>query len=192
VCWIRADVLERRGLDAGLAGADRLYAVSAGGGTGAVADRHTAVLLDSDATAWSSWNAYAAELAARPGRSCPHLRRRHHGARLLRPYPPQRLAGINSPKGQGTPLPRPRAAPCHRAARVLDLVWRQDERRSSILVVIDALRGDGDFGTRDPGARLPEGDPYRNQPCGTPADLRWEPATTRQENPGPGAGPAGR
>jgi DNA-binding transcriptional LysR family regulator len=166
VCWIRAGDLERRGLDAGLVGADRLYAVSAGGSTGAVAGRDTAVLLDSDATAWSSWNAYAAELARDTGAEAVRISDGgitgpgffDHVRRSGRPV-------INAPKGQGAPLPpdlarRPVIEP--QLYWTWSLVWRRDERRPSVLAVIGALRSDGDFGTRDPGGWLPEGDPYRN------------------------------
>jgi DNA-binding transcriptional LysR family regulator len=167
VCWIRAADLERRGLAAGLVGADRLYAVSAGGGAGPVAARDTAVLLDSDATAWSSWNAYAAELARDTGAEAIRISDGgitgpgflDHVRRSGRPV-------INSPKGQDVPLPpdlaqRPVIEP--QLYWTWSLVWRRDERRPSVLAVIGALRaGDDDFGIRDPGGWLPEGDPYRN------------------------------
>lgn len=166
VCWISADDLEKRGLDAVLAGADRLYAVSAGGANGPVAARDTAVLLDSDATAWSSWNAYAAELARATGAAAVRISDGgitgpgffDHVRRSGRPV-------INSPKGQDAPLPpdlvrRPVIDP--HVYWTWSLVWRHDERRPSVLAVIDTLRSDGDLGIHDPDAWLPEDDPYRH------------------------------
>jgi DNA-binding transcriptional LysR family regulator len=171
VCWIRADDLDERGLAAGLVGADRLYAVAAAGAgtapdsTGVVAARDTTVLLDADATAWSSWNAYAADLARATGAEAVHIADGgitgpaffDHVRRSVRPV-------INSPKGQDAPLPpdlvrRPVVAP--EVYWTWSLVWRRDEQRPSVLAVIDALRTDDDFGIHDPGAWLPEDDPHR-------------------------------
>ena len=67
VCWVTVNELEQHGLDACLVGADRLYAVAVGDNGGEVAARDTLVLLDEDATSWSSWNAYAEELARETG-----------------------------------------------------------------------------------------------------------------------------
>ena len=67
VCWVTVDELEQHGLDACLVGADRLYAVAVGDNGSEVAARDTLVLLDEDATSWSSWNAYAEELARETG-----------------------------------------------------------------------------------------------------------------------------
>ncbi|MEV4171334.1 LysR family transcriptional regulator [Nonomuraea sp. NPDC049709] len=168
VCWLRADDLERRGLRAQLIGADRLYAVATGHDTGEVPARETAVLLDDDTTSWSSWNAYAEEVARHTGARAvrisdggitgpaffDHVRRGH------RPV-------INSPKGQTAPLPpdlvrRPVIAP--EIYWTWSLVWRRGEDRNSVLAVVEALRADGDFGIHGPDAWLPGGDPHRRRP----------------------------
>jgi hypothetical protein len=65
VCWVRTDDLEQLGLKARLLGADRLYAVATGAGTGHTCVRHTAVLIADDTAPWLSWNVYAEGLAPR-------------------------------------------------------------------------------------------------------------------------------
>ncbi|MCX4911456.1 hypothetical protein OHA11_45630 [Streptomyces sp. NBC_00878] len=67
VCWVRSEDLKRHGLEARLIGADRLYAVATGDDTSDVAAQDTVVLLDDDTTSWSSWNAYAEQLAQDTG-----------------------------------------------------------------------------------------------------------------------------
>jgi DNA-binding transcriptional LysR family regulator len=67
VCWVRTQDLEQHGLNARLIGADRLYAVATGADTSDVRSHDTAVLLDDDTTSWSSWNAYAEQLARDTG-----------------------------------------------------------------------------------------------------------------------------
>jgi hypothetical protein len=163
---VTVDDLEQHGLDAALVGADRLYAVAAGSNGSEVAAGETLVLLDEDATSWSSWNAYAVELAretgARAVRICDggitgpaffdHVRR---GRRPV----------VNSPKGQTDPLPpdlvmRPVITP--EIYWTWSLVWRRGEARSSVLSVVDALRDDDrDHGIRGANAWLPDRDPYR-------------------------------
>ncbi|SOD83543.1 LysR family transcriptional regulator [Streptomyces sp. Ag109_G2-15] len=166
VCWVRTEDLERRDLCARLIGADRLYAVATGKDTSEVTAGETAVLLDDDATSWSSWNAYAEQLA------------RDTGARALRIsdggitgpafFDHVRRSGrpvINSPKGQTTPLPpdlvqRPVVAP--RIHWTWSLVWRRDEVRTAVLAVVEALcEGVGDLGIHGPDSWLPDGDPYQ-------------------------------
>ncbi|MFG1811353.1 LysR family transcriptional regulator [Streptomyces sp. NPDC049040] len=166
VCWVRTEDLDRLGLSARLLGADRLYAVSTGKDTGEVAAGDTAVLLDDDTTSWSSWNAYAAEMA------------RSTGARALRVsgggvtgpafFDHVRRCGrpvVNSPKGQTDPLPsdlvqRPVVAP--RLLWTWSLVRRRDEDRPAVLAAVEALCGAAaDPGVHDPDVWLPEGDPYR-------------------------------
>ncbi|MFE1882883.1 LysR family transcriptional regulator [Streptomyces diastatochromogenes] len=166
VCWVRTEDLEQRDLCARLIGADRLYAVATGKDTSEVTAGETAVLLDDDATSWSSWNAYAEQLA------------RDTGARALRIsdggitgpafFDHVRRSGrpvVNSPKGQTTPLPpdlvrRPVVAP--RIHWTWSLVWRRDEVRTSVLAVVEALcEGVGDLGIHGPDAWLPDGDPYQ-------------------------------
>ena len=166
VCWVTADELEQHGLDATLVGADRLYAVAVGVNGGEVAAGETLVLLDEDTTSWSSWNAYAEELA------------RDTGARAVRIsdggitgpafFDHVRRGGrpvINSPKGQTDPLPpdlviRPVVRP--EIYWTWSLVWRRAEVRGSVLSVVDALRDDGrDYGIHGSHAWLPDRDPYR-------------------------------
>ncbi|MFL1898233.1 LysR family transcriptional regulator [Streptomyces tauricus] len=165
VCWVRTEDLERRGLHARLIGADRLYAVATGGGTGDVAARDTAVLLDNDTTSWSSWNIYAELLARDTGARAVRITDGgitgpaffDHVRRSGRPV-------INSPKGQTTPLPpdlvrRPVVAP--RIHWTWSLVRREGEDRPTVLALMDALcDGVGDLGLHSPDAWLPEDDPH--------------------------------
>jgi DNA-binding transcriptional LysR family regulator len=171
VCWVTSGDLERLGLRACLLGADRLYAVAAaasvaGDDDGDVAARDTLVLVDEDTTSWSSWNAYAKELAretgARAMRICDggitgpaffdHVRR-------------SRRPLVNSPKGQRAPLPaglvkRPVVTP--RIYWTWSLVWRSTEARAPVLAVVKALGDDaGDCGLDGPDVWLPEGNPHR-------------------------------
>ncbi|MFI0732508.1 LysR family transcriptional regulator [Streptomyces sp. NPDC021225] len=166
VCWVRTADLERHHLRARLIGADRLHAVATGKDTGEVTARDTVVLLDDDITSWSSWNAYAEQLARDTGA---HAIRISDGG-ITGPafFDHVRRSGrpvINSPKGQTTPLPpdlvqRPVVAPQIRWT--WSLVWRSGEVRTSVLAVVDALcDGVGDFGIHGPDAWLPDGDPYR-------------------------------
>ncbi|MFB9248406.1 LysR family transcriptional regulator [Sphaerisporangium melleum] len=170
VCWVRAGDLEQRGLHARLIGADRLYAVAPGPATSTVPARDTAVLLDDDATSWSSWNVYAEELARRTGARAVRISDGgitgpaffDHVRRCGRPI-------INSPKGQDTPLPpdlvrRPVARP--EVYWTWSLVWRRGETRAEVLAVAEALRDEGDFGIHGPDAWLPEDDPHRRRPDG--------------------------
>ncbi|WP_302893431.1 LysR family transcriptional regulator [Actinomadura luzonensis] len=165
VCWIRRADLERLGLRARLLGADRLYAVATGHDTGPVKAAGTAVLLDDDATSWSSWNVYAEELARRTGARAVRISDGgitgpaffDHVRRSRRPV-------VNSPKGQTAPLPpdlvrRPVVAP--EVYWTWSLVWRRSEVRTSVLAVVEALREDGDLGVHGPDAWLPEDDPHR-------------------------------
>jgi DNA-binding transcriptional LysR family regulator len=168
VCWVTTDELEQHGLDACLIGADRLYAVGVGGDAGAVAARDTLVLLDEDVTSWSSWNAYAEDLARETGAGTARISDGgitgpaffDHVRRRRRPL-------INSPKGQTTPLPPdlvPRAVVTPQIYWTWSLVWRRTEARDSVLAVVDALRDDArDHGIhgRDAWLPLPKGDPYR-------------------------------
>jgi DNA-binding transcriptional LysR family regulator len=165
VCWTRTDDLARRGLHAQLIGADRLYAVATGQDTGEVPARETSVLLDDDVTSWSSWNAYAEEMAHETGARAVRISDGgitgpaffDHVRRCDRPV-------VNSPKGQTTPLPpdlvrRPVVTP--EIYWTWSLVWRRGEVRASVLAVVEALRPDGDFGVHGQDAWLPKGDPHR-------------------------------
>jgi DNA-binding transcriptional LysR family regulator len=166
VCWVTVDELKQHGLDACLVGADRLYAVAVGGNGGEVDAGETLVLLDEDATSWSSWNAYAEEVARATGARAVRISDGgvtgpaffDHVRRARRPV-------INSPKGQTSPLPpdlvmRPVVRP--QIYWTWSLVWRRGEARGSVLSVVDALRDDDrDHGIHGSHAWLPERDPYR-------------------------------
>jgi DNA-binding transcriptional LysR family regulator len=174
VCWVTVDDLKQHGLDACLVGADRLYAVAVavggnggnGGNGGEVDAGETLVLLDEDSTSWSSWNAYAEELARATGARAVRISDGgvtgpaffDHVRRARRPV-------INSPKGQTSPLPpdlgmRPVVRP--EIYWTWSLVWRRAEVRGSVLSVVDALRDDGrDYGIHGSHAWLPDRDPYR-------------------------------
>ncbi|MEU9786697.1 LysR family transcriptional regulator [Streptomyces phaeochromogenes] len=166
VCWVRSEDVERHGLEARLIGADRLYAVAAGDDTGEVAAEDTVVLLDDDTTSWSSWNAYAEQLAHDTGAHAVRILDGgitgpaffDHVRRSDRPV-------INSPKGQTTPLPpdlvqRPVVAP--EIYWTWSLVRRAGEVRTAVLAVADALCDRvGDLGIHGPAAWLPDGDPHK-------------------------------
>jgi DNA-binding transcriptional LysR family regulator len=166
VCWVRAVDLERQGLQARLLGADRLYAVAVGADTSDILAQDTAVLLDDDTAAWSSWNVYAEQLSRDTGARAVRISDGgitgpaffDHVRRNRRPV-------INSPKGQTAPLPpdlvrRPVIAP--ELYWTWSLVRRASEVRAAVRAVIDALCDDvGDLGIHAPGAWLPDGDPHR-------------------------------
>ncbi|TDU03234.1 regulatory helix-turn-helix LysR family protein [Streptomyces sp. 846.5] len=170
VCWVREEDLERHGLRARLIGADRLHCVATGDDTGPVPARNTAVLVDDDTVSWSSWNAYAEELAHATGARAVRIADGgitgpaffDHVRRSRRPV-------INSPKGQTTPLPpdlvrRPVTDP--QPYWTWSLVLRGDETRSAVLAAADALTagvGAGDLGLHQPGAWLPDFDPHRRR-----------------------------
>jgi len=166
VCWVRQEDLDERGLDARLIGADRLYAVSAGQDADDVRAGGVVVLLDDDAATWSSWNAYAEQLAKDTGARAVRISDGgvtgpaffDHVRRSRRPI-------LNSPKGQTTPLPPDVAARSVVEPKVYwtwSLVWRRSEVRAAVLSTVDALTdGVGDLGLHDPDAWLPDGDPYK-------------------------------
>jgi DNA-binding transcriptional LysR family regulator len=170
VCWVTSGDLERQGLRACLVGADRLYAVAVGddddAGGGDVAARDTLVLVDEDTTSWSSWNAYAQELARETGARAIRISDGGiTGPAFFDHVRRSRRALVNSPKGQHAPLPadlvnRPVITP--RIYWTWSLVWRRTEARPSVLAGVEALcAGDGDFGLDGPDVWLPEGDPNR-------------------------------
>jgi DNA-binding transcriptional LysR family regulator len=166
VCWVRTQDLEQLDLNAGLVGADRLYAVATGDDASDIRAQETSILLDDDITSWSSWNIYARQLARSTGARevrisdggitgpafFDHVRRSH------RPI-------INAPKGQATPLPtdlvrRPVIAP--EVYWTWSLAWRRSEARAAVLAVISALTGGvSELPIHAPGAWLPDGDPYK-------------------------------
>ncbi|MYS18929.1 DNA-binding transcriptional regulator, LysR family [Streptomyces sp. DvalAA-14] len=166
VCWVRTEDLEERGLSARLLGADRLYAVATGDDAGEVAVEDALVLVDEDTMSWSSWNAFAEQLARDTGAEARRVPAGgstgpaffDHVRRSGRPV-------VNQPKGQTAPLPpdlvrRPLIAP--KVYWTWSLVRRRDEERAAVLAVVDALcEGVGELGLYAADAWLPEGDPYR-------------------------------
>jgi DNA-binding transcriptional LysR family regulator len=160
VCWVPTEDLKRRGLRARAIGAHRLTAVAADTDTGEVPARDTVVLLDDDTTSWSSWNAYAEELARDTGARVVGITDGgitgpaffDHVRRTSRPV-------INPPINQTTPLPpdltqRPVVAP--EIYWTWLLVWRASEDRPAVLAVIDALcEGVGDIGIHASDAWVP-------------------------------------
>lgn len=166
VCWVPTADLQRLGLRARLLGADRLYAVGHDDAAGEVAAWDTVVLLDSDTTAWASWNAYAEQLARDTGASTARI----SDGGITGPAFHDHAQGspkalVNSPKGQNEPLPpglvrRPVVAP--QIYWTWSLVWRADEARAAVLGVVEALcEGIGDLGIHSPDAWLPADDPHR-------------------------------
>jgi hypothetical protein len=140
--------------------------VATGDDTSEVPARDTVVLLDEDTTSWSSWNAYAEELAQETGA---HAVRISDGG-ITGPafFDHVRRSGrpvVNSPKGQTTSLPpdlvrRPVITP--EIYWTWSLVWRRSDVRAAVLAVVDALcDDDGDLGIHGPDAWLPKGDPHR-------------------------------
>ncbi|MGW6401501.1 LysR family transcriptional regulator [Streptomyces sp. NPDC055134] len=166
VCWVRREDLDTWGLNSRLIGADRLYAVSVGHDADEVRARDVVVLLDDDATTWSSWNAYAEQFARDNDARTAHISDggitgpafSDHVRRSRRPI-------LNSPKAQTAPLPpelvaRPVVEP--KVYWTWSLVWRRSEERTAVLNTVDALtEGLGDLGIHDPDAWLPDDDPYR-------------------------------
>ncbi|MGW1168442.1 LysR family transcriptional regulator [Streptomyces sp. NPDC001153] len=166
VCWVRREDLDARGLNSRLIGADRLYAVSVGRDADEVRARDVVVLLDDDATAWLSWNAFAEQLARDTGARAAHISDGgitgpaffDHVRRSRRPI-------LNSPKAQTTPLPPELVAHPVVEPKVYwtwSLVWRRSEVRAAVLNTVDALTdGVGDLGIHAPDAWLPDEDPYK-------------------------------
>jgi len=167
VCWVSTSVLDEHGLDAGLLGADRLYAVSVGADKSPVPARSITVLVDDDAASWASWNLFAEQLARDTGAQ---IRCIDDGG-ITGPafFDHVRAVGhpvLNSPKDQGASLPpdlvqRPVIEPV--VMWTWSLVWRRDEVRSAVLAAAEAITRDvgGELGLQDPGAWLPESDPHR-------------------------------
>jgi DNA-binding transcriptional LysR family regulator len=168
VCWVREEDLERYGLQARLVGADRLHCVATGDDTGPVPARNTAVLVDDDTVSWSSWNAYAEQLAHATGaRAVRTTDGGITGPAFFDHVRRSRRPVINSPKGQTSPLPpdlvrRPVTDP--QPYWTWSLVLRRDETRPAVTAAADALTtGVGDLGLHEPGAWLPDFDPHRRR-----------------------------
>ena len=172
VCWVSGRDLAEHDLNAAIIGADRLYAVARAGDGDDVRAKDTIVLLDDDATTWSTWNAYAEQLARDTGARVVRIRDGGiTGPAFFDHVRHARRPVINSPKGQDTPLPpdlirRPVIDP--RLYWSWSLVSRRSEVRAAVLAVVDAVTaGVGDLGIHEPGGWLPESDPYK-QPADGP------------------------
>jgi DNA-binding transcriptional LysR family regulator len=166
VCWVRAQDLDERGLNARLIGADRLYAVARGAANDDVRAKDTVVLLDDNAKAWRSWNVYGEQFARNAGAQALHISDGgitgpaffDHVRRSARPI-------VNSPKGQNAPLPPDlvrRAVVDPKPYWTWSLTWRHSEVRAAVLAVVDTLTtGVGDLGIHSPDVWLPDDDPYK-------------------------------
>lgn len=166
ICWVQNTDLEDLRLDAHLIGVDRLYALSPRADDSPLPAQDLVVLVDADASSWSSWNRYAEQFAA------------DTGARLMRTddggvtgpvfYEHIRRLGrsvLNNPKGQDAAQPRdlvrrPIIAPT--PLWTWSLVWRRDEDRATVRALIEVLTCDvGDLGVHDACVWLPADDPHR-------------------------------
>jgi DNA-binding transcriptional LysR family regulator len=142
VCWARRSDLDRLGVAAHLVGHERLEAVSTGTADAPVRAADTAVLIDSDATSWQSWNDYAHEFARDTGAAVVHTDSGITGQAFVDQVRRSRRPVINSPKGRGEVLPpdlvrRPVTGPV--PWWVWFLVARKDESRPGVLAAIRAL-----------------------------------------------------
>lgn len=166
ICWVQRWDLEQCGLQARLLGVDALYAVGPLGEAETVDAADTVVLLDSDATTWSSWNRYAAQFAGDTGAGVVHVDDGgitgpaffEHVRRLRRPV-------LNSPKSRDTTVPKDL-----RRMNIVNpqplwtwsLVSRRGETRPGVGAVIRALTTDvGNWGSADGRSWLPADDPHR-------------------------------
>jgi DNA-binding transcriptional LysR family regulator len=165
ICWVQRVDLDRYGLRARLIGADRLYAVTPGSDTAAVAAKDTVILLDADAASWSSWNRYGEQYARDTGAETVRIDDGgitgpaffEHVRRLRRPV-------LNSPKGQNDSVPkdlvrRPVVRP--QPYWTWSLVSRRDENRATVGAVFKALTEHvGACGLDSDSAWVPAEDPY--------------------------------
>lgn len=166
ICWVEHADLQALALEARLAGADRLYALSAGPDSSPVDARDLTVLVDSDQSSWSSWNRFAEQFAAASGAQVVRVEDGgvtgstffDHVRRLRRPL-------LNNPKGQNdaTPPDLTRRPVQHPSPMwTWSLVWRQDEPNPLVHAVIEAFTAGVDVpGLTEPGVWLPAGDPHR-------------------------------
>jgi DNA-binding transcriptional LysR family regulator len=166
ICWVQTSDLAERRLDARLIGADRLYAVAVGQDVSPVAARDTVVLIDADETTWSSSNRFGQQFARETGATAVRVDDGgitgpaffEHVRRLRRPV-------LNSPKGQGEPLPRGLVArPIVRPAPywTWSLVFRRDEDDETVRAVVDRLTDRVAVDElHDEASWLPADDPHR-------------------------------
>ncbi|MFI5893619.1 LysR family transcriptional regulator [Actinoplanes sp. NPDC051513] len=165
ICWVPADTLHEEKLEARLLGVDRLYAISTGTDDAAVRAKDAVVLIDADEASWSSWNRWAAAMAAETGARAVHVPEGgvtgpaffEHVRRLRRPV-------VNNPKSQHAPIPpdlvvRPIESP--KPYWTWSLVSRLDEQRPAVRALADALtRSIGRLCLDEPGVWVPADDPY--------------------------------
>jgi DNA-binding transcriptional LysR family regulator len=142
VCWLPRSDLDRLGLTAQLIGTERLGAVSAGTFDAPVRAADTAILIDSDATSWQSWNDYARAFARDTGAATVHTDSGITGPAFFDQVRRCRRPVINSPKGHSDALPpdlirRPVVGPAPWWAWFL--VARKDEARPAVLAAVRAL-----------------------------------------------------
>jgi hypothetical protein len=166
ICWVQTPDLESLSLDAHLVGVDRLYAVSAGTDVSPVEAKDLTVLVDADASTWSSWNRYALEFANDTGAAVEATEDGGvSGATFFKHVRRIRRPVLNNPKAQNTPEPaglvrRPAVHPS--PLWTWSLVWRRGEDSPAVLGVIDAFTRDvGDLGVDGDDVWLPAADPHR-------------------------------
>lgn len=168
ICWVQNSDLVDQGLEARLIGADRLYAVAAGGDSSPVEAKDVVVLLDADTATWSSSNRYGEQFARDTGATALRIDDGgitgpaffEHVRRLGRPL-------LNSPKGQGEVLPaglvaRPVVNPA--PYWTWSLVSRRDEVDQTVRAVVEVLTARvGVAGLGDEGSWVPATDPHAPQ-----------------------------
>lgn len=169
ICWVQNSDLAEQGLEARLIGADRLYAVAAGGDGSPVEAKDVVVLLDADTATWSSSNRYGEQFAHDTGATALGIDDGgitgpaffEHVRRLGRPL-------LNSPKGQGEVLPaglvaRPVVNPA--PYWTWSLVSRRGEVDQTVRAVVEVLTARvGVAGLGDEGSWVPATDPHAPQP----------------------------
>ncbi|CAM2765746.1 LysR family transcriptional regulator [Mycobacterium intermedium] len=167
ICWVQRRDLDEQQLDARLIGADLLYAVGPGSDASPVAAQDVLVLLDSDESSWSSWNRFAEQFAGDTGARSERCEDGGVTGTAFFAHV-RRFAGpvLNNVRDQNKPLPtglvrRPimNPQPCW----TWSLVSRRDERRPSVVAVIEALsQSEPDLrrSLRQGAAWLPQDDPY--------------------------------
>jgi DNA-binding transcriptional LysR family regulator len=165
ICWVQTSDMAEQGLDARLLGADRLYAVAIGSDSSPVEAKDTVVLLDTDTATWSSSNRYGEQFARDTGATAIGIDDGgitgpaffEHVRLLRRPV-------LNSPKGQGEPLPQGLVArPIVRPTPywTWSLVSRRNEDDGTVRAVIDVLTtGVSVEGLDGEASWLPASDPH--------------------------------
>jgi DNA-binding transcriptional LysR family regulator len=168
ICWVQTTDLAEQGLEARLLGADRLYAVAAGGDSSPVEAKDTVVLLDADTATWSSSNRYGEQFARDTGATA--LRVDDGGITGAAFFEHVRKLGrpvLNSPKGQGEALPAglvARSVVNPAPYWTWSLVSRRGEDDHTVRAVVDVLTaGVSVAGLGDAGSWVPATDPHAPQ-----------------------------